>query len=182
MTERIREFLRNRCDDGPCLVVDLDVVRENYLAFAHALPDTRVFYAIKANPAPEVLALPKFGCWNVHGSILPRYRGAAPIQWSLIRGETETGVTLMQMDEGLDTGPMLRTLTIPIEPGDISGTLHEKLSRLGAQLLDQAIPDLAAGKSPVPIPQDHALSTLSPMLDKEHGRADFTRSARLVCG
>ena len=145
-------------------------------------PDLVVVVAYGRILPPEVLALPKLGCWNVHGSILPRYRGAAPIQWSLIRGETETGVTLMQMDEGLDTGPMLRTLTIPIEPGDISGTLHEKLSRLGAQLLDQAIPDLAAGKSPVPIPQDHALSTLSPMLDKEHGRADFTRSARLVCG
>ncbi len=131
---------------------------------------------------PEVLAIPRFGCWNVHGSILPRYRGAAPIQWSLIRGETKTGVTLMQMDAGLDTGPMLRVIEIPILADDTAGTLHHKLSLLGAQLLDQAVPDLLAGRPPIATPQDNALSTLAPLLDKEHGRADFTRTPPLVCG
>lgn len=131
---------------------------------------------------PELLAIPKYGCWNVHGSILPRYRGAGPIQWALMRGEDRTGVTLMQMDAGLDTGPMLRTLEIPITPDDTAGTLHETLSQLGAQLLSEAVSALAQGHIPTPIPQDNALATLAPLLDKEHGRADFTRSAKLVCG
>lgn len=131
---------------------------------------------------PELLAIPTHGCWNVHGSILPRYRGAAPIQWALMRGEERTGVTLMQMDAGLDTGPMLQTLELPITADDTAGTLHEKLSQLGAQLLTQAVPALRQGQVPHAIPQDNALATLAPLLDKEHGRADFTRSARLVCG
>jgi len=157
--------------------------KSSFVAELTALqPELVVVVAYGRILPPEVLAIPKCGCWNVHGSILPRYRGAAPIQWALMRGEKRTGVTLMQMDAGLDTGPMLRTLEIPIGPDDTAGTLHEKLSLLGAQLLDEALPALVRGEVPQPIPQDNALMTLAPLLDKEHGRADFTRSAELVCG
>lgn len=129
---------------------------------------------------PEVLALPRLGCWNVHASLLPRYRGAAPIQWALLRGETRTGITLMQMDAGLDTGPMLKRSELAIESTDTGGTLHDKLSRLGAQVLAEALRELIAGHPPVPEKQDGSQATLAPKLDKEHGRADFTRSAAEV--
>jgi methionyl-tRNA formyltransferase len=131
---------------------------------------------------PEVLQVPPRGCWNVHASLLPRYRGAAPIQWSLIRGESVTGVTLMQMDPGMDTGPMLLQRELPIAADDTSGTLHEKLSRLGSELLAEGLAQLAAGTLPAPIAQDHAAATMAPLLDKEHGRADFTRPAAAVVG
>lgn len=145
-------------------------------------PDLVVVVAYGRILPPAVLAVPGRGCWNVHGSLLPRYRGAAPIQWALIRGEIQTGVTLMQMDAGLDTGPMLRTQSLTIEAHDTAGSLHEKLSQVGAQLLGQAIVDAAAGQWPTPVPQQACLATLAPLLDKEHGCADFTRDAHLVCG
>ena len=157
--------------------------KSNFVDELRALaPDLVVVVAYGRILPPEVLVIPKYGCWNVHGSLLPRYRGAAPIQWALMRGEKRTGVTLMQMDAGLDTGPMLRTIEVPIGPDDTAGTLHETLSQLGAKLIEEAVPQLEQGHVPQPIPQDHALSTLAPLLDKEHGRADFTRSAELVCG
>lgn len=131
---------------------------------------------------PEVLAVPRLGCWNVHGSILPRYRGAAPIQWSLIRGEPETGVTLMQMDAGLDTGAMILKAATPVTEDDTAGTMHEKLAILGARLLGDGLAQLKAGTLPAAVAQDAAQATLAPMLDKEHGRADFTRTARALCG
>jgi methionyl-tRNA formyltransferase len=129
---------------------------------------------------PEVLAVPRFGCWNVHGSILPRYRGAAPIQWALLRGETVTGITLMQMDAGMDTGPMLKKREMPIGDDDTGGTLHDQLSQLGADLLAEGLRELLAGNPPAPTPQDDALATMAPKLDKEHGRVDFTRPAAAV--
>lgn len=132
---------------------------------------------------PEVLAVPQHGCWNVHGSLLPAYRGAAPIQWSLIRGESVTGVTLMQMDAGMDTGPMLLVRERPIDwQHDTAGTLHEVLSGLGAELLGEGLERLLGGDPPPPVAQDDARASKAPLLDKEHGRADFTRSARLVVG
>lgn len=132
---------------------------------------------------PEVLAVPQHGCWNVHGSLLPAYRGAAPIQWSLMRGESVTGVTLMQMDAGMDTGPMLLVRERPIDwKSDTAGTLHEVLSVLGAELLGEGLARLLTGAPPPPVPQDDARASKAPLLDKEHGRADFTRPARLVVG
>lgn len=129
-----------------------------------------------------LLDIPPRGCWNVHASILPRYRGAAPIQWALLRGETTTGVTLMQMDAGMDTGPTLMQRELTIADSDTSGVLFQRLSGLGAELLDQGLGLLAAGALPAPCPQDHPRATMAPLLDKEHGRVDFHRDAALVSG
>ncbi|HEX2574086.1 MAG TPA: methionyl-tRNA formyltransferase [Polyangia bacterium] len=127
----------------------------------------------------DVLAVPRHGCWNVHGSILPRYRGAAPIQWALLSGERETGVTLMQMDVGLDTGPMLLTRTLPITEDDTAGSLHTKLAPLGAEALVEGLERLAAGTL-VATPQDNAAATLAPLLEKEAGRVDWTQPAEVI--
>jgi methionyl-tRNA formyltransferase len=125
----------------------------------------------------EVLRAPRRGCLNVHASLLPKYRGAAPIQWSIIRGEQETGVTLMQMDEGMDTGDMLLKKSCPIDDTVTSGEMFSSLSRLGAEVL---IDGLSRLDSLVPEKQDHAAATMAPMLTKETGRVDFTQGARAV--
>jgi methionyl-tRNA formyltransferase len=128
---------------------------------------------------PDLLAVPRHGCWNVHASLLPKYRGAAPIQWAILEGERETGVTLMQMEAGLDTGPMLARRAVAIADDDTSGTLHDKLAPVGAELLREGIARLARGAL-VAEPQDDARATLAPMLDKEAGRVDFAEPARRV--
>lgn len=125
----------------------------------------------------EVLNLPKFGCLNVHASLLPKYRGAAPIQWSVIRGEAVTGVTLMKMDIGMDTGDMLATAELAIAPSDTAGTLSPKLAQVGANLAAREIPRWVAGELP-PIVQDHANATMAPMLAKSTGLLDWTRPAK----
>ena len=129
---------------------------------------------------PEVLAIPRLGCVNVHASLLPSLRGAAPIQWAIIRGETTTGVTLMRLDAGMDTGPMLARAELDIPEQATAGEMHERLAALGAQLLDERWDELVAGRLS-PVPQDDAAATLAPMLDKETGRIDFWRGARAVC-
>jgi methionyl-tRNA formyltransferase len=128
---------------------------------------------------PDLLAAPRLGCVNVHGSILPRHRGAAPIQWSVLSGDDETGVTLMQMDEGLDTGPMLATRRTPIGPDETSAELFGRLSHLGAELVREELPKFLDGKLP-PVAQDHAAATLAPLLTKELGRLDWRQTARQV--
>jgi methionyl-tRNA formyltransferase len=132
----------------------------------------------KILPRAVLDAFPR-GCINVHASLLPAYRGAAPIQWAILRGETETGVTIMQLDEGMDTGPMLSKRSIAIAPDDTAGTLFERLAPLGAELLIEAMDGLARGAL-VPEPQDHGRATYAPMLDKDHGAVDWTRSAAEV--
>ncbi len=129
----------------------------------------------KILPPAVLTALPR-GCINVHGSLLPRYRGAAPIQWCVIRGERETGVTIMQLDEGMDTGAMLHKRTMAIAPDDTAGTVFERMAPLGAEALLEAMDGLAAGTL-TPTPQDHDLATYAPMLTKEHGVVDWTRPA-----
>jgi methionyl-tRNA formyltransferase len=152
--------------------------KSNFVAELGALrPELVVVVAYGRILPPEALAVPARGCWNVHASLLPRYRGAAPIQWALIRGEAVTGVTLMEMDAGMDTGPMLLRRELAITPADTSGTLHQKLSQLGAEVLAQGLAQLGAGTPPIVVPQDHGLATKASLLDKEHGRADFTRRA-----
>jgi methionyl-tRNA formyltransferase len=126
-----------------------------------------------------LLDLPPYGCVNVHASLLPRYRGAAPIQWAVIRGETESGVTIMRMNEGLDTGPMLLRGAVPITLDDTAGSLEAKLAPLGARLLLEALDRLKQG--PVEAePQDDALATLAPRLAKDDGRVDFGLTATRV--
>jgi methionyl-tRNA formyltransferase len=124
----------------------------------------------------DILTLPKFGCINIHASLLPFYRGAAPINWAIIRGEHETGITLMQMDEGMDTGATLVQEKIPIQPDDTAGTLAEKLSVLGAQMIAENIPLIAAGKI-LPTAQDGAKATMAPLLKKENGLIDWELAA-----
>lgn len=129
----------------------------------------------------SVLDLPPHGCVNVHASLLPKYRGAAPIQWAIARGESVTGVTLMQMDEGMDTGPMITTASLPITEEDTSETLAPRLAALGADTLTAALPRYLAGElRPTPQPSEGA--TMAPILKKEDGRLQWTLPARaLAC-
>ena len=125
----------------------------------------------------ELLNLPPLGTINVHGSLLPKYRGAAPIQWAVIKGEQETGVTIMQMDEGMDTGDILFPVSVPIGEEDTAGTMFDKLAKLGGKTLVEAIQLLKEGKLP-PIRQDDSQVSLAPLLSKEMGHVDWTKDAK----
>ncbi len=133
----------------------------------------------------EILNIPRYGCVNVHTSLLPKYRGSAPIQWAIIEGEKETGVTVMQMDEGMDTGDILFTETVPIEETDTGGSLHDKLADTGAKLIVKALDEIEAGNVH-PVKQDDSQATYAKMLNKLLGYIRFDRSAeeiaRLVRG
>src|SRR5215211_6426045 len=124
----------------------------------------------------DVLDLPPYGCINVHASLLPRWRGAAPINAAILHGDEETGVTMMKMDVGLDTGPMLTQRSIRLTPEDTAGSVFEKLSALGADLLIETLPDYVSGKIK-PIPQPEEGATYAPMIKKEEGLLDFSRPA-----
>jgi len=125
---------------------------------------------------PNVLAVPSIFCVNVHASLLPRWRGAAPIQAAILQGDEQTGVTLMKMDAGLDTGPILIQEAIPIRPTDTAGQLSEKLATLGAEMLPDTLRRVAAGDLK-PRPQVETIATFAPMLRKSDGRLRFDRSA-----
>ena len=139
-------------------------------------PDVIVVAAFGQILRQEVLDLPRYGCVNVHASLLPRWRGAAPINAAILAGDTETGVTIMKMDAGVDSGPMLAQRAIPIAPEDTAGTMLEKLAQLGADLLIGTLPDYLSGKIQ-PQAQDDSRATHAPMLKKEDGWLDFTRPA-----
>ena len=124
----------------------------------------------------EVLDLPHYGCINVHGSLLPRWRGAAPVQAAILEGDDETGITIMRMDAGVDTGPMLSKRSTPIQPDDTTGSLSQRLAELGAELLAETLPGYLDG-SLLPQPQNDALATYAPMLKKEAGLLNFESSA-----
>ncbi len=129
---------------------------------------------------PEyVINYPKYGCINVHGSLLPKYRGAAPMQWCLIDGESETGVTTMYMDKGLDTGDMLLKESIPLTDDDNFGTVHDRLSAIGAKLLVKTIDKISEG-SIERVPQGETTTHYASMIDKEMTVIDWTRSAREI--
>ncbi len=170
------------------------------LALAHGLP---VFQPIKVR-APEVieqirelrpdlivvvafgqilpralLEIPPQGCVNVHASLLPRYRGAAPLNWCIVNGETETGVTTMLMDVGLDTGPMLLRKATPIGPDEDIHSLHDRMSELGANLLGETLDGLKAGHI-TPQPQDDSNTCYAPMLKKEHGWIAWQNPAQAI--
>lgn len=127
----------------------------------------------------EILDIPAKGCMNVHASLLPKYRGSAPIQWSIIEGEQETGVTTMVMDAGMDTGDMLLTASLPIAPHDTAGSLSDKLSQLGADLLLKTLPGYLDG-SIQPQVQDHTAATVIPMLKKEDGEINWHQPAQAI--
>ncbi|TRN19916.1 methionyl-tRNA formyltransferase [Vibrio furnissii] len=126
-----------------------------------------------------VLDTPKLGCINVHGSILPRWRGAAPIQRSIWAGDAETGVTIMQMDVGLDTGDMLKIATLPIDASDTSSSMYDKLAELGPQALVDCLSDIAQGTA-VAVKQDDALANYAQKLSKEEAKIDWTLSAQAI--
>ncbi len=140
------------------------------------LPDLIIVAAYGRILPPSILDLPPMGCINIHGSLLPRHRGAAPIQWAVLSGDTEAGVTIMQMDVGMDTGAMLLPAAIPVKEEDTAGTLFTKLSELGGKALMQALDLLRQDKLP-PIEQDHSLATEAPPLKKEHGCIDWNKTA-----
>jgi methionyl-tRNA formyltransferase len=142
-------------------------------------PDLMVVVAYGQILPPAILDLPPYGCLNVHTSILPKYRGAAPIQWAIANGDPETGVTIMKMDAGLDTGPVLSTRRTPIMPADDSQTLHDRLARLGAELLSETIPAYVAGKI-TPQPQAAEGSTYAAKIRKEDGRIDWNQPAAQI--
>jgi len=127
----------------------------------------------------NLLDLPRLGAFNVHASLLPRLRGAAPIQWSIIRGDAQTGVSIMRMEAGLDTGPVAATRALAIADDDTAGTLSDKLAALGAGLLAETLPAIAGGGVAL-APQDDAAATLAPMLAKGDGHLTFDRPARVV--
>ncbi len=139
-------------------------------------PDLIVVAAFGRILPPVILSLPPLGCINVHGSLLPKYRGAGPIQWAIINGETETGITTMLMDEGMDTGAMFLQATIPITPHDTAGTLSPRLAELGGKLLIETIARLKAGTL-VPQQQDSSRATMAPLLKKEDGVIEWALPA-----
>ena len=150
------------CDAMTALDPDLLVVA----AYGHVLPQ-------------RILAIPKLGAVNIHASLLPKYRGAAPIQWAVINREKETGVTLMLMDKGLDTGDMLSSASVPILPDDTSGSLHDRLALLGADLLIQTLNYYEVHRKNA-TPQVHEQASYAPLLKKEDGHLDWRQPADVL--
>ena len=142
-------------------------------------PDVIAVAAFGRILPPAILSLPSRGCINVHGSLLPKYRGAGPIQWALINGESETGITTMLMDEGMDTGAILLQATMAIGPDDTAGSLSSRLADLGGCLLVETLAQLKAGTL-TPRPQDHGQATLAPLLKKEDGAINWAMSATSI--
>jgi methionyl-tRNA formyltransferase len=140
-------------------------------------PDLMVVVAYGLILPPKVLAIPRHGCWNVHASLLPRWRGAAPIQRAIEAGDAQTGVCLMQMEAGLDTGPVLLSLSTPIHPDDTGGTLHNRLAELGGEVLSDALTLLRANMRPVARPQAAAGVTYAKKLEKSEARLDWNLPA-----
>lgn len=156
----------------PCFNAEKIRMPDGVAALRAFAPDLMVTAAFGQILSAENLSIPKFGCINVHGSLLPKYRGAAPIQWAVINGEKETGVTTMMTDVGLDTGDILMAKKTAIGEDETAGELFERLAVLGAEVLSDTIAALAAGTL-TRTPQDAALATKCSMLKKEDGHVDF---------
>lgn len=152
---------------------------EGVAALKSFAPDLMVTAAFGQILSAENLAIPKYGCINVHGSLLPKYRGAAPIQWAIIDGKTTTGITTMMTDVGMDTGDILLTDCVAIGENETAGELFDRLAVLGAETLRRTIESLSAGTL-TRTPQDDSQATRCPMLKKEHGKLDFSQSAQSV--
>jgi methionyl-tRNA formyltransferase len=143
-------------------------------------PDLMVVVAYGLLLPQSILDIPKYGCWNVHASLLPRWRGAAPIQRAIEAGDAETGVCLMQMQKGLDTGPVLLSQRLPIGADETGGHLHDRLAVLGAQVLADGLGLLRAGMKPVAVPQPDAGATYAHKLDKAEAKLDWTQAADVL--
>jgi len=142
-------------------------------------PDLIVVAAFGQILPKAMLEIPPYGCINVHTSLLPKYRGAGPIQWAILNDEKETGVTIMKMDVGMDTGDVITQDRTEITPEDNAQTLHERLAQMGAELLVRTIPDYVAGKIQ-PRPQPAEGVSLAPKIKKEEGRIDWQQPARVI--
>ncbi len=149
---------------------------ESVKVIEKAKPDMIIVAAFGQLLPKAVLDIPKYGCINVHASLLPAYRGAAPIQWAILDGQKETGITIMYMNEGLDTGDILLQKTVAIADDETGGSLHDKLAELGAEALAEAIPGVLDG-SLQPLKQGEMTTAYAKQLTKEMGRLDFTKSA-----
>jgi methionyl-tRNA formyltransferase len=143
-------------------------------------PDLMVVVAYGLILPQSVLDIPRMGCWNVHASLLPRWRGAAPIQRAIEAGDTESGVCLMQMEKGLDTGPVLLSLATPVSADDTGGSLHDRLSLLGAEVLEDGLKLLRAGMRPLVVPQPAEGVTYARKLDKAEARLDWSLPATVL--
>jgi len=128
----------------------------------------------------EILNMPKYGCINVHGSLLPKYRGAAPIQWSVINGDNETGVTTMYMDKGMDTGDMILKTELPIEKDDTYGTVHDKMALVGAITLKRTLEKLVELDGILPREKQEGEFTVAPMLNKDMMKIDFKKTGKEI--
>ena len=146
-----------------------DVIRE-------LAPDIIVVVAYGCIIPPQLLHVARYGCINLHVSLLPKYRGSAPIQWAVLNGDRCTGVSIMQLDEGLDTGDVLMVEPVDIDPEETSGQLFDRVSAVGAKTLVQALEKLQAGQLK-PEPQQYEMATMAPPLTKDMARFDFTQSA-----
>ena len=156
------------------------VKNPEFVELLHELqPELIVVAAFGQFLSKEILELPKYGCINVHASLLPKYRGAAPIQYAIIKGEKESGVTIMQMDIGMDTGAMLDKVVVPIEENTTMGELHDALRERGAALLLQVIDKIAAGTA-VAEPQDNEQATYATLLDRSMEHIDWSKTAQEV--
>ncbi|MBI3947913.1 MAG: methionyl-tRNA formyltransferase [Armatimonadetes bacterium] len=142
-------------------------------------PDAIVVAAFGQILRRPLLEIPRLGCVNIHASLLPHYRGGSPVQHALLNGDSVTGVTTMLMDPGMDTGPMLLQQPVPIEPDDTAGTLLDRLSRVGADLILQTLPALDAGHLE-PVPQDASRATYAPNLTREDARVDWGHTAERI--
>jgi len=164
-----------------CPVIQPESVKtdEFYHQILQIVPDLLVVVAFGHVLPKKILEIPAYGAINIHASLLPKYRGPAPIQWVIINGEAETGVTTMMMDKGLDTGKIFLTQKTPISPDDTAATLHDRLAIAGADVLKNTLRGLA-DKSIRPISQQHALATYAPMLFKKDGRIDWSLSAKKI--
>ncbi len=156
------------------------IKREEAIAEIRALaPEVIVVMAYGQILPPALLEIPPVACLNLHASLLPKYRGAAPIQAAIVEGESETGITVMYMDAGLDTGDILLKTMLAIAPDETGGSLHDRLAEIAPNSLANALKLLAAGKAPR-TPQDSAEATYAPKLEREHGRIDWSQSAAAI--
>ena len=147
--------------------------------FKRTAPDVAVIIAYGQIVPPALLDVPKYGWLNLHGSLLPKFRGAAPIQWAIAEGETKTGVTVMRLDKGLDTGPTLARVESPIAPDDTAPELMRRLAELGAPLVADTLIKYMRGELQ-PVEQDHEMATFAPIIKKEHGRISWSHTAQRI--
>lgn len=176
----IEGAVKRRAEELGIPVYQFEKIRRDGVETLRALaPDVMITCAYGQILSQEILDIAPLGVLNVHGSVLPKYRGSAPIQRALINGEKKTGVTIMKTDIGMDTGAILSTEELEINGDDYVGDLYEKLSRVGADLLIKTLDGYLSGEI-IPVPQNDALATQAPPLKKEEAYLDFTRSAENV--